>query len=66
MLSTTYCLSKFNSLQIATKSLIKLLDLHKIIYWYYSSDVSVSRSMGFAPNSIIIQDNADIVDKWNN
>jgi hypothetical protein len=27
MLSTTYCLSKFNSLQIATKSLIKLFVL---------------------------------------
>jgi hypothetical protein len=40
--------------------------LHNGAYWYYSPDVENSRSMGFAPNSSIKQENADIVDIFNN
>jgi hypothetical protein len=35
-------------------------------YWYYIPDVSVSRSMGFAPNSNINQQNTDRFDLDNN
>jgi hypothetical protein len=30
------------------------LNLHNGAYWYYTPDVIGSRSMGFAPNSIIL------------
>jgi hypothetical protein len=35
-------------------------------YWYYSPNVEKSRSMGFAPSSKILQDNADRFDLGNN
>jgi hypothetical protein len=40
--------------------------LHNGAYWYYSPNVEKSRSMGFAPSSKIIQDNADRFDLGNN
>ena len=41
-------------------------NLHNGAYWYYSPDISGSRSIGFAPNSIINQYTADYYDLSNN
>ena len=41
-------------------------NLHNGAYWYYTPDISDSKSMGFAPTATIFQNNPDGYDKYVN
>jgi hypothetical protein len=51
---------------VFTKTATKTPNPHNGAYWYYTPDVEGSRSMGFAPNTTIMQNNADGFDQSNN